>query len=67
MRYDVVDEVRRGPRPAPRAAQRTEALPLAAERQQLVMTPPAAAQQQEAMREDVAFQEGFELVLDELK
>jgi ABC-type cobalamin transport system permease subunit len=65
MSDDVVHQVRRGLRHAPRAARGAKAAALAAEREQLVVAALAAAQPQEAMRQDAALQEGFELVLDE--
>ena len=65
MGDDVVHKVRRGLRHAPRAARRAEPAALAAEGQQLVVPALAAAQPQEAVRQDAAFEEGVELVLDE--
>ena len=65
VRDDVVDQVRRGLRHAPRAARRAEPAALAAEGQQLVVAALAAAQPQEAVGQDAALEEGVELVLDE--
>jgi hypothetical protein len=48
-------------------ARRAKPAPLAAERDQLVVTAVAAAQSQEAVREDAAFEERVELVFDELR
>jgi hypothetical protein len=62
---DVIDQVRRGLRHAPRAARRTEPAALAAEREQLVVAAIAAAQPKQAMRQDAAPEEGVELILDE--
>ena len=59
---DVIHEVRRGLRHAPRAARRAEPATLAAERQQLVVTALGAAQPQESMRQDAALEEVVELV-----
>ena len=67
MRNDVVDQVRRQLRHAPRAARGAEAALLAAERDQLVVAAVAAAQAQEALGQDDALQEGVEPVLDELR
>ena len=52
---------------APGAAGGAKPAPLAAERDQLVVAAVAAAQSQEAVREDAAFEEGVELVFDELR
>lgn len=54
-------------RRAPGAAGTAKAAPLAAERHQLVVAAVAAAQAQEAVREDAEFEEGVELVFDELR
>ena len=67
MGDDVVHQVRRGLRHAPRAARRAKAAPLAAEGDQLVVAAVAAAQPQEAVGQDAAFEEGVELVLHELR
>jgi hypothetical protein len=64
---DVVHQVRRGLRHAPGTARGAKARALAAEGQQLVVAAVAAAQAQEAVGQDAAFQEGVELVLDELR
>jgi hypothetical protein len=63
----MVHQVRRGLRHPPGAARRAEPPPLAAERQQLVVAALAAAQPQEAVGQDAALEEGFELVLDEAR
>ena len=52
---------------APGAAGGAKPAPLGAECHQLVVAAVAAAQSQEAVREDAAFEEGVELVLDELR
>ena len=64
---DVVHQVRRGLRHAARAARRAEPEALAAEGEQLVVAALATAQPQEAVRQDAAFEEGVELVLDEAR
>ena len=59
--------VRRRLEHAPYPARGTEAAPVAAERDQPVVAAVAAAQAQEALRQDAAFEERVELVLDELR
>ncbi len=54
-------------RHAPGPARRAQAAPLAAEGNQLVVAAVAAAQAQQAVGLDGAFEEGVELVLDELR
>ena len=49
------------------AARRAEPEALAAEGEQLVVAALATAQPQEAVRQDAAFEEGVELVLDEAR
>ena len=63
----MVHKVRRRLRHAPGTARRAEPAPLAAEGDQLVVAAITAAQAQEAVGQDAAFQEGVELVLDELR
>ena len=63
----MVHQMRRRLCHVPRAARRAKATALAAEGQQLVVAAVAAAQPQEAVRQDAAFQEGVELVTDELR
>ena len=69
MRDDVLDQVRRSLRHAPRAARGTKPPALAAECHQLVVAAVAAAQAQEAVRQDAALdaleRTGVELVFDE--
>ena len=67
VRDDLVHQVRRRLRHVPGTARRAEPAPLAAECHQLVVAAVAAAQAQEAVSQDAAFKEGFELVLDELR
>jgi hypothetical protein len=59
--------MRRGLRHAPGPARGAKATALAAEGQQLVVAAILAAQAQEAVGQDAAFQEGVELVSDELR
>lgn len=51
----------------PHSTRRAEPAPLAAEGDQLVVAAVTAAQPQEAMGQDAAFDEGVELVFDELR
>ena len=67
MGNDVVDQVGCGLGHAARAARRAEPAPLAAKGYKLVVAAVAAAQAQEAVGQDAAFEEGVELVLDELR
>ena len=67
MGDDVVDQVGSRLCHTPGTARRAKPAPLAAERDQLVVTAVAAAQSQEAVREDAAFEERVELVFDELR
>jgi hypothetical protein len=67
MKDDVVHQGRRSLRHAPGPARRAKAAPFAAEGDQLVVAAVAAAQTQEAVGQDAAFEEGVELVLDELR
>ena len=67
MRDDVVDQVRRSLRHAPRAAQGTKPPALAAKGNELVVATVAAAQAQEVVRQDAALKKRVELVLDELR
>jgi hypothetical protein len=67
MGDDVVDQLSGGLRHPPRAAGKAEPAPLAAERQQLVVTAFAAAQPEEAVRQDAALEEGRELVFGEAR
>jgi hypothetical protein len=59
--------VRRRLRHAPGPARGAKTAPLAREDDQLVLGAVAATQAQEAVRQDAAFEEGVELVLDELR
>ena len=59
--------VRRRLEHAPYPARGTEAASVAAERDRLVVAAVAAAQAQEALRQDAAFEEGVQLVLDGLR
>ena len=63
----MVHQVRRRLRHAPRAARWAKAAPLAGEGDELVIAAVAAAQAQEAVGQDPAFEEGVELVLNELR
>ena len=63
----MVQQVRRGLRHPPGPARGAKATPLAAEGDQLVVAAVAAAQAQEAVGQDAAFEEGVELVFDELR
>jgi hypothetical protein len=54
-------------RHVPGTARRAKPAQLAAERDQLVVAAVAAAQSQEAVGQDSAFEEGVELILDELR
>ena len=65
MRDDVLDQVRRSLRHAPRAARGTKPPALAAKCHQLVLAAVAAVQAQEAVRQDAALEECIELVFDE--
>ena len=62
---DVLDQVRRSLRHAPRAARGTKPPALAAKCHQLVVAAVAAVQAQEAVRQDAALEECIELVFDE--
>lgn len=64
MGDDVVHQLRRGLRHAPRATWE-EPAPFAAEGQQLVDAALVAAQPQQAVSQDAALQEGVELAPDE--
>ncbi len=64
---DVVHQVGGGLRHAPGPARGSKATALAAEGQQLVVAAILAAQAQEAVGQDAAFEEGVELVFDELR
>ena len=63
----MVHQVRRSLRHAPGTARRAKAAPFAAEGGQLVVAAVATAQTREAVRQDAAFEEGVELVFDELR
>ena len=63
----VVDQVGSRLCHAPGAAGGEKPAPLAAERDQLVVAAVAAAQSQEAVGQDAAFEEGVELIFDELR
>jgi hypothetical protein len=67
QRQGVVDQVRRRLRHAPGLARRARAASLAAERDQLVVAAVAAAESQETVGQNAAFEEGVELVLEELR
>ena len=64
---DVVYQVRRRLRYATGTTRRAEPAPLATEGDQPVVAAVAAAQAQEAVGQDAGFEEGVELVLDELR
>ncbi len=66
-RDDVVHQVGRRLRHAPGPARGAKAPALATEGQQLVVPAIPAAQPQEAVGQDAAFEEGVELVFDELR
>ena len=63
----TVDQVSSRLRHAPGTARRAKAAPLAAERDEFVVAAVAAAQSQETVGQDAAFEEGVELVFDELR
>ena len=67
MGDDVVHQVCRRLRHAPRTARWAKAAPLATEGDQLVVAAVTAAQSQEAVGQDAALEERVELVLDELR
>ena len=67
MGDDVVDQMGRGLRHAPRAARGAKPAALAAEGDELVVAAVAATQPQETMRQDAALKKGLELVRHELR
>ena len=67
MQDDVVDQVRCRLRHPPGPARGANAAPFAAGSHQLVVAAIAAAQAQEAVGQDAAFEEGVELVFDDVR
>ena len=63
----MVHQARRSLRHAPGTARWAKAAPLATERDQFVVAAVATVQAQEAVGQDAAFEEGVELVFDELR